>query len=73
MALGHPQLIERRDELEAEAAGALGGAGEDLPEAGQLAAAHQHLTADDHRVDDGAACGVDEVGGELADPELGGA
>src|SRR5690348_9329062 len=58
--------------LEAEAVGALGGLGDDFVQALDLAASHQDLAGDDGGVDDGAARGVDEVGGEVADAELGG-
>ena len=39
---------------------------------GDLAVAHEHPAGDDGGVDDGAGGGVDEVGGEVADAELGG-
>src|SRR4051794_30195544 len=58
--------------LEAEAVGALGGLGGDLAQAVDRPVAHQDLAGDDGGVDYSAAGGVDEVGGEVADAQLGG-
>ena len=71
-----PRLCPGRDSSpaparsDAEPPRPLGGAGDDLRQL-HLAAAHQHPAGDDGGVDDRAAGGVDEVGGEVAEAQLG--